>query len=299
MVQTDAMATVSAAELVRSFAACRDRATISPLFIANHGRTSHVLVAIEQYKRLSAGQSSAGEYTAAHPDDLMVVAQYSTSSVLVIDADLQIQFANNTAHAVTSREPGSLNGQALAEALPELADSLIMVHLRRTMSSKEPYTADLPSPFNDDAFVHIQTFAIGDRIVLILRDISDEVKRHRLADFKKSLLAAMALHGGIGYVRISPRGTIEQIGAPLCTILGLPAERLVNVPLVDLATTAARPELRATLDYVLRGAGPRRALTTLLSNDGQPIAMLTALVALHGAYGSEGAIVLATPVSAG
>ncbi len=297
MMHDDVTSTVSAAELVRSFAACRDRATISPLLIANHGRTTHVLLGIERYNQLFAAQSSGGEQAQPNPDDLLVVAEHSPSAVFVIDANLQIQFANNTAHAVAGRTPGSLNGRAVADALPEFADSLVVVHLRRTMSSKEPYSADLPSPFSNSAFVQCQTYAIGNRTVLILRDISEEVKRLRLADVKKSLLAAMDLHGGIGYVRVSLRGTIERVDAPLCTMLGLPEERLMHVPLLDLATTATRSEFRAALESVLRGKGPRRVPVSLLSNKGVAIDLLAAIVPLNGAYGSQGAVILATPIA--
>ena len=298
MVHDDMASTVSAADLVRSFPVCRDRATLAPLFVANHGRTTHVLIGIDQYRQLSAVGSAEAEQGQSNPDDLLVVAENSPAAVFVTDLNLQIVFANNVAHAVAGRAPGSLNGRGLTEALPELADTLIVVHLRRTMSSKEPYTADLPSPFNDDAFVQCQTYAIGGRIMLIIRDISEDVKRYRLADGKKALLDAMDLHGGIGFVRVSPRGTIERVDAPLCTLLGLPEERLMHIPLLDLATTATRSELRASLDNVLRGDGPRRVKTSLLSNDGKPIDLLAAIVPLHGVYGIEGAVVLATAVTA-
>ena len=298
MMHDDLALTVSAADLVRSFPVCRDRATLAPLFVANHGRTTHVLVGIDQYKQLSAARSAGAEQGQSNSDDLMVIAEHSPSAVFVTDLNLQIVFANNTAHAVAGRTPGSLNGRALTEALPELADTLIVIHLRRTVTSKEPYTADLPSPFNDDAFVQCQTYSIGARIVLIMRDISEDVKRYRLADVKQALLGAMDLHGGIGYIRVSPRGTIERVDAPLCTLLGLPEERLMNIPLLDLATTATRSELRASLDHVLRGAGPRRVLTSLLSNDGKPIGLLAAIVPLNGTYGIEGAVILATEVTA-
>ena len=298
MVHDDIAATVSAADLVRSFPVCRDRATLAPLFVANHGRTTHVLIGIDQYKQLSAAGSAGAEQGQSNSDDLLVVAENSPSAVFVTDVNLQIVFANNVAHAVAGRAPGSLNGRGLTEALPELADTLIVVHLRRTMSSKEPYTADLPSPFNDGAFVQCQTYAISGRIMLIMRDISEEVKRYRLADVKQALLDAMDLHGGIGYIRVSPRGTIERVDAPLCTLLGLPEERLMHIPLLDLATTATRSELRAALDHVLRGDGPRRVLTSLLSNDGKTIDLLAAIVPLHGTYGTEGAVILATAITA-
>ena len=291
----DETSTVSAAELVRSFAACRDRAASAPVFISNHGRNSHVLVGIDQFRELAAAGKSSG--IAQQSDELLELADWMDDAVIVTDRDLKINFANRVAHAVCHQPSGSLNGRMFAEAMPEVTGTLLEVHARRTLISSEPSAADLPSPFAQDAWLRLQTFPIGERVVMIFRDISEDVQRHRLADVKSTLLEAMNAHGGIGYIRASLRGTIDRVDGPFCAMLGLPEDRLVNLPVVDLVTTAARPEFRATLDEVIRGGPAQRVRSSLVSNKGGAVDIIAAMAPLHGAYGSEGAVILTTPLS--
>lgn len=290
--------TVSAAELVRSFAVCRDRATLEPLMISNHGRPTHVLMGIEQFRQLSSAGAGRGMPVGpAEGDQVRELADWMDDAVMLLDRDLRVLFANRVAHAVCRVPSGSLNGTMLLEALPNVSGTLLEVHARRTAVSSEPSAADLPSPFVDSAWLRAQTFPVGDRIVMVFRDISEDVQRHRLADVKNALLHAMDVHGGIGYVRASLRGTIERVDAVFCAMLDLPEARLLNVQLVDLLTAASRPLFRESLDAVLRGAGSRRVRADFLSNRGTTVAVVAAMAQLHGAYGAEGAVVLMTPVN--
>lgn len=291
----DQPSTVSAAELVRSFAACRDRAANAPVFISNHGRNSHVLIGIDQFHELLAAGKAAG--TVHGSDELQELADWMDDAVIVTDHDLRITFANRVAHAVCHKPAGSLNGRQFAEALPEAAGSLLEVHARRTLVSSEPSAADLPSPFAERAWLRFQTFPIGNRVVMIFRDISEDVQRHRLADVKNSLLQAMDAHGGVGYVRASLRGTIDRVDHSFCAMLGLPEKRLIDLPLIDLVTTAARAEFRIALDSVIRGGPALRVRSSLVSNQGGAIDIVAAMATLHGAYGGEGAVILTTPLA--
>lgn len=286
---------VTAAELVRSFPACRDKATLRPLFVSNHGRNSHVLVGVERFAELLAAQR--GTVTAAGTDELLELADWIDDAVIITDRDLTITFANRVAHAVCHKPAGSLHHCKLTEALPQIAGSLFELHARRTAVSCEPSAADLPSPFAPDAWLRFQTFPIGERLVLLFHDISEEVTHHRLADVKNALLEAMDAHGTIGYIRCSVRGTIERVDLPFCNMLGLPEERLMNLALVDLVTTSHRPDFRSALDSVIRGGAPRRMKLDFISNKGGTIEVIAAAAPLHGAYGAEGAVILTTPLN--
>ncbi|MFM5918086.1 MAG: PAS domain-containing protein [Novosphingobium sp.] len=288
--------TVTAADLVRSFAACRDRATLSPLFISNHGRNTHVLIGIDQFNEfIELRHNTAGEPVGP---GVLELADWMDDAVIITDATLRIAFANRVAHAICRKRPGSLNGTSLSAELPQFSGSLLEVHARRTLVSNEPSAADLPSPFADNAWLRFQTFPIGDQLVMIFRDISDEVQQHRVADVKKSLLQALDAHGEIGYVRVSPRATIERVDQPLCDLIGLPQQRLINLPLIDLVAKADRPHFRAELDAVIRGAAARKTEIALVGNDGNAKPVIAALATLQGAYGAEGAVILTTPCPA-
>jgi PAS domain-containing protein len=287
--------TVSAAELVRSFAACRDRAVTSPLFIANHGRKSHVLIGVDQYDELlAAGRQSAGT---EQSDELRELADWMDEAVIITDRYLRITFANRVAHAVCHKPPTSLNNRPFIEALPEIAGTLLEVHVRHTVVSSELSAADLPSPFAQNAWLRFQTFPVGDRIVMVFRDITEDVQRHRMDDLRSALLLATDAHGGIGFIRVSLRATIDNVAKQFCTMLGLPEDRLMELPVIDLVTTASRPDFRAALDAVIRGKSARQLRSSFVSNTGGSIEMMASMAPLHGAYGVEGAVILTTPLA--
>ena len=284
--------TVSAADLVRTFAACRDRAAVAPLFISNHGRNTHVLVGIDQFNHMA--EAAPPETLETAGQGIVELADWMDDAVIIADQTLCVVFANRVAHAICRKRPGALNGRLLAAELPQFAGSLLEVHARRTLVSSEPSAADLPSPFTENAWLRFHTFPIGDQVVMILRDITDEVQRERLGDVKEALLQAMETHGEIGYVRISLRGTIEHVDQPFCSMLALPEARLLDLPIVDLVTTSGRPDFRAATDEVIRGGPPRRIGTSLLANEGGAIEVTAALAPLRGAYGTEGAVIVVT-----
>jgi hypothetical protein len=56
---------------------------------------------------------------------------------------------------------------------------------------------------------------------------------------------------------------------------------------------------REALESVLRGLGDRTVEARIMTNAGETVLTHFALVQLLGAYGSEGAIVIATPLDEG
>jgi PAS domain S-box-containing protein len=142
--------------------------------------------------------------------------------------------------------------------------------------------------------VHFETFPIAGGVGCLVRDITDEVQKERLADVKGAILDSMIVHGGVGYARLSARGTIDRADEPLLQMIKLSQERLIGVPVVDLVPAAQRVAFRDKLEAVLRGEGSARIETEFLTNDGKLIAVDGALVELRGVYGTEGAVLVVT-----
>lgn len=283
--------TVTAAELVRSFAKWRDLSRQKPVHVTNHGRETHILLGVEIYQALAGGVARA-ENPTADEDETINFADWIDDAVIIYDQHLNITFANRVATAICRRPLQPLIGQPLTVALPEAAGTLLEVHARRTAVGSEPNGADIPSPFHAGSWLRIHTFPLGRRTVLMFRDISDEVERHRLADVKSALIDTMTLHGGIGYVRLSQRGEIERVDPPFCAMLGLPEERLVGVPLADLVDRSQRAEFRTAVDAVLRQGDRAKIDAAFLTNTGALVHVTAAICPLHGAYGAEGAVIL-------
>lgn len=262
--------------------------------ITNHGRATNVLLSIDQFEQLIR-QSTANFPTFDNgPGLLRELADWMDDAMIVAQRDMTIEYANRVAHALCRKPAGSLNGQPLLAVLPTVAGTLIEVNLRRTALSSEPSSADLPSPFNPDAWLHVQTFPLGECIIFMFRDITEEVSRHRLADVKSTLIDAMNCHGDIAYVRTSVRGTIERVDQPLCKMLQLPEERLMNLPIFDLVARNDRSKFRRVFDNVIRTGESERLSAQFVSNKGDTPTCNMAIAPLHGAYGAEGAVLLMT-----
>lgn len=290
---------VAAAELVRNFAHWREVGRREPVAVTHHGRETHMLVGVDQYWAMIGDAPHGNTMPNRGHDAMRALATRMNQGFILCRADMRIDHANPVALAICGRSGGHLEGDILWQALPEWIGTLTETHFRHTLASGEPSTADIPSPFRPDSWLHVETFLLGTGVALLLRDISQDMRQQRLADRKAALLQAMATHGGVGHARLSMRGYIENADAVLCAMIGLPEERLVGVALADMLELRLRRHLRDSLEAVLTGQGDRRLETQFLNNDGQTRPVTLALSQLRGAYGAEGAVMVVTATGPG
>lgn len=284
---------VPAAELVRNFAHWREVGAREPVMITHHGRETHVFMGLDRFRTMAVEE----DFMSA-PDRMRDLAGRIHQGLILCKDDWSIDYVNAVALAMSRQWDRHLEGRALWEALPGLAGTLIETHVRHSLSSGESGAADIPSPFRNDAWLHFETFPFGKGVALLLRDITADMQRHRLADVKSAILKAMSVHGGVGYVRVSTRGFIEVADEGFCAMVGLPEERLTNIAMADLIELASRPAFREQMECVLRGDGEQRVSSRLLTNHGTILPVDAALAQLHGTYGSEGAVIIITPTPA-
>lgn len=286
---------VSAADFVRHFAKYREEARNAPVFISHHGRKTHVLceaTAFENLRNSPAGASAGRDAL----NTAFTLADWIDEALIICDHNLVVTFANRVAGAFVEQHGFEMIGKNLLEVLPKLSGSLMEIHARRTLIGSEPSSADIPSPFSEGAWLRFQSFPLDGHLVLKFRDITQDVSRHQLADVKEAIIRSMMVHGEIGYVRLSVRGTIDRIDQPLCEMLALPEERLNGVQFADLIATSDKHRFRETLESVLRDKSSHRIELELLSNSGELLRFLVAMVSLHGAYGAEGAVCVLTRI---
>lgn len=281
---------VPAAELVRNFAHWREVGSREPVMVTHHGRETHVFMGLDRFRTL------AEDDAADSPQDrTLELAARIHQGLILVGPDMSIGHANGVAMGLARRRDRQAEGQLLWEAFPEIAGTLTEAHIRHSLASGEASAADIPSPFREDSWLHVQTFPFAQGVALLMRDITADMQRHRLADVRSAMLKAMEVHGEIAHVRVSPRGFIEAVDGGFCDLMGLPRERLMTAAIADLVEMAARPAFRSQLESVLRGDGDLRLATRLLTNDGTVACVDAAIARLHGTYGTEGAIILMTP----
>ena len=281
---------VPAAELVRNFAHWREIGVQEPLLVTHHGRETHIFMGLDRFRTLTLN----GPETPPGPDHLSQLSTWIHQGLILCRADYTIGHVNPAALAMTRRWDRHLAGLPLWEALPELAESLTQSHIRHSMESGEGSAADIPSPFRENCWIRFETFPFPDGVALLLSDITEDVRRNRLADAKAALMQAMCIHGGVGHVKVSSRGFIEFADDMFCAMVGLRLDRLIHISLTDLADLPARPRLREELDHVLRGEGERKIATSLLANTGAVVPAEIGIAPLQGLYGSEGAVLVIT-----
>ncbi|WP_298397145.1 PAS domain-containing protein [Sphingobium sp.] len=275
---------------MRNFAHWREVGAKEPVLVTHHGRETHILIGMEPYARLAGAKAPTNDQ-----DRTRNLANHIHQGLILCKADLSIDFVNPVALSMAKRWDRQLEGKPLFEALPEFSGAVTEAHIRHTLASGEASTADIPSPFRKDSWLHFETFSFGSGVAILLRDITDDMQHHRLADIKTSILKAMALHDGVSYIRISMRGFVDVVDDSFCEMMGLPCEKLIGVALPDLIAMPARRQLREDLEQVLNGQGDRRVATQFLSNRGDVVPVDASLVRLHGTYGTEGAVMVIIP----
>ncbi|KLE35892.1 PAS domain-containing protein [Aurantiacibacter luteus] len=281
---------VTAGEIVRAFAEWSDRASKRPVRITRHGRPTHVLMGIDRFEAMTTpidADEDQGEFS------LRGLANYISEGVFVLDAEERIMFANSFARAFCNMHD-TANGCRLTEALPSLEHSVAIGQVRRTIATRIPAQADLPSTMAPGRWLNFQTFPLRNYTACLFRDITDEVENHRLADVKEAMLEAISLHSDVGYVRINMRGMIERTDQSMSKWMAMDAERLKGVRLVDLIATNHRAAMSQSIEKVLSGGAAHRCETVMVPNREGEVKLLCSIVPLHGAYGAEGAVLVYT-----
>ncbi|HWU03320.1 MAG TPA: PAS domain-containing protein [Novosphingobium sp.] len=292
---------VTVAELIRQFAHWRKFSERTPISITNHGHITHILMGIEAFSSI-ASPDHVPDCTASQNDPahrpMSELIDWLPLGVLVCDEAMVVQQANRVLFSMTLATSSTVIGQSLWVSFPALVGTLFQTYIQHALSSGEPCTADLPSPFREGNWIHLAAFPLGSGVCVVLRDITEEVRHHRLADVKEAIFHAMTVHGGVGYMRLSARGAIERIDEPLCKLVGLPPKRLLHAQALDLVPVHARVAFREHLEHVLTGHGAVQFVTELMSNEGRIVRVNCAMAELRGVYGGEGCVVLLTPAIA-
>lgn len=261
------------------------------VFVTHHGRETHALLPIADYNAFIATTKSEEQDAVVSDQDL---ADWLPLMLVVVDESGTIVMANRTAHAMARKADRSLPGCDLLEALPALQETMFLSYYNRTARTGEPCSFELPGLFGTDAWHRVEIARVNQGIVLLARDVTEEVKAFRLADTKKTLIEAMLAHGGIGHIWINVRGRIAEVGPAMSELLQLPRERLNDIPVVDLVPISRRVTFREIIEDVLSHGSAQRFETEFLRNDGSTIHAVGAIKDLRSVYGSEGAVIVVT-----
>ncbi len=283
---------VSSADFIRNFSQYRSEASKRPVFISSYGKPTHVLIDIDRFQQAEAADNTSGQdfYTEA----LREFSAMSTDAMIVCDNDSIILHANAVAASMLRTSRSAIVGKHLSQALPNYESSLVEANVRQTIESNEVTVADLPALNRDDGFIHFRTYPWHSVNLLVIRDITEQVRAHRFADVKEAILRGMEAHGAIYYVRLDARGLISRADKPFCDLVGISEQRMIGAQFADLTAPSAKVELKELVQEILGGREHATFETQVVDNRGESHSLRGSLVALHGAYVFEGAIALMT-----
>lgn len=286
--------TVTAAEFTRRFGQLTKLHRNVPIHVTNHGQETHVLLASDTYAQLIELPESEEEEAAESLPTLPELGAWIRQGLVVVDQNQIIRYANPVVHMMAGVAEGSLNGRDFLTVLPQLQNTLLVGYLQRALCGGERQTADFPSGLRPDAWYRADFVPCRQGAMMLLTDITDEVRHYRLADAKVALVNALEEHGCVGYARINLRARIERVDATLAEMLAVPQDRLVGNYIADLVPLADRVAFKEQLEGVLSGEPTSSCRTRLITNQGNTIEVKIAIAELRGTYGGEGAVLVIT-----
>jgi PAS domain-containing protein len=267
-----------------------------PVTVTHHGRPTHVLMTAARYAEMQDAGSDEAEGRIG-PGMLQEFAACLGQGVLIIDDRMVVLVANRVAQAMLDRVGVELVGRRIFDAVPALQGSLIETYVRRAVRTKEPGVAEIPSAFRKGSWVRVEVYPFAHHATILFHDITDDMTRHRLADARTAMRAAIAVDDHISYVCLNMRGHIDSAEPSFCDLTQLPEDRLHHVALADLIPVSHRANFREVLNAVLTGGGAQTIDTVVLANDGMTVDVRITMAELRGAYGNEGAVVLLTKLT--
>jgi prevent-host-death family protein len=153
----DPILEVSAAELNRRFGEVRRRAVTGPVAVTYHGRRSLILIALEEYQRLQAGDSAADSADWLRRR-MSVLMDYVSEGYFAIASDWTIADCNRTAELFVGRTRDEMIGRSFEDAFPTA--KLDLAPVRRAMEFGEIVHIERASSIHPDRQLVITAFPL-------------------------------------------------------------------------------------------------------------------------------------------
>jgi PAS domain S-box-containing protein len=293
---------VSAADFIRGFANWRLQSARKPVVVTHHGKDAHVLISLDDYRRLDGdGESAAAIASGANllQASLAGLVESIRDGVILIDRGWRIVALNPAASDMLGAAAAALIGGDLVTALPGLDGSLLSHRLNRLIDHRERFSGDIPGVLRPRQWLRVDLVPVPAGGAIILRDVSEAMEECAAGDARSALLAAVEADGGVGHARITVRETVETANDALTAMVGVDAAAIRRVRFSALLAIGQRQTFVEALESVFRTGEPARIGSEMITRDGAILPVTLSIAEVRGAYASDGAIILATPRTAG
>jgi PAS domain-containing protein len=286
---------VSAADFIRGFANWRMQSARKPVFVTHHGKDAHVLISLDDYRRLD-GETSDDVATTADmlQSSLAGLVESVRDGIILVDRQWRIAAVNPTASDMLEIPAARLIGEQLMSAVPGLHGSLVFHHITRLIDHRERFSGDVPDIIRPRQWLHFDLVPVPVGGAIIVRDVSESMAEFAAGDMRQAILNAVEADGGIGYARISVRETVEMASDMLIDLLGVDPEAIRRVRFSALLAVGQRSAFVEALETVFRSGQSARVASQMVTRDGSVIDVTLSIAEVRGPYASDGAVVLVT-----
>lgn len=285
---------VSAADFIRGFANWRLQSAREPVVVTHHGKDAHVLISLDDYRRLDGDAVEIAGASDRLQQSLAVLVESIRDSVILIDRQWRIVAANPAACDMLERSCADLIGVPLTTAVPRIEGSLLAQHLVRMIDHRERFSGDVPDILRPRQWLRVDLVPAPVGGALILRDVSDALSDFAENDARQALLTAVEAQGDIGHARISVRETVEAANDTLLEMLGVDAVAIRRVRFSTLLAIGCRAAFVEGLEELFRSGQSVRLASQIVTRDGDVIGVTLTIAEVRGPYASDGAVILVT-----
>lgn len=285
---------VSAADFIRGFASWRLQAARRPVVVTHHGKDAHVLISLDDYRRLDTGAVAID--TLKH--SLADLTESIRDGIITIDRERRVTAANPAASDLLEEPVAALIGRELVEVLPRLGDNILFGHINRMIGQRERFSGDVPGILRPRQWMHVDLVPLAAGGAIVLRDIGAAMEAVTAGDTRKALADAIGAHGCIGHATLSVREMVEDANDALIAMAAVDPAAIRRVRFSALLAAGGRHDFTEALEGVFRTATPARLASVLVTRDGLAVPVTLSIAERRGAYASEGAVVVVTRSSA-
>lgn len=290
---------VSAAEFIRGFANWRLRSARKPVVVTHHGKDAHVLISLDDYRRLDGGDAMEATPQSELGASLAMLVECVRDGIIVIDRQWRILSVNPAASDMLERSAAAVIGESLASALPQFGESLLFQRIIRLIDHRERFSGDLPGILRPRQWLHVDLVPLPVGGAILLRDISEAMESLAAGDTRQALATTVDVDGTIGHARVSVRETIDAANDTLTTMVGVDAAAIRRVRFSALLAVGCRAAFAEAIEGVFRSGEPARMASQIVTREGVALDVTLSIAEIRGAYASEGAVVLVTRAPAG
>lgn len=285
---------VSAADFIRGFANWRLQSARNPVVVTHHGKDAHVLISLDEYRRLDGGVDDAMATADCLQRSLAGLAESIRDAVILIDRQWRIAAVNPAATDMLEASGAELIGAPLTVAMPRIEGSLLSHYIIRLIDHRERFSGEIPDVLRPRQWLRADLVPVPIGGALILRDVSGAMEDFAGNDAQQALLAAVEAEGGIGRARISVREAVEAANATLTGLIGVEPAAIRRVRFSALLAVGHRAPFAEALESLFRSGRPTQLASQIVTRDGDAIDVKLTLAEIRGPYAIDGAVVLVT-----